>query len=92
MLRICVEALKMAENHDNNVFTFLPFLPPHIGVSSSLVSRKRKSVKRSIDWYQKNLNFKPCSSVFDRFCVLWKNIVESPSKFYVKSTEIYEHL
>ena len=47
--------LKMAENHEKQCFTFFAFLPPYIGVSGSLVSRKRKSVKRSIDWYQKFL-------------------------------------
>ena len=51
--RFCVEALKMAENHEKPCSTFFAFLSPYIGVSGSLVSRKRKSVKRSIDWYQK---------------------------------------
>ena len=45
----------MAENHEKQCFTFFAFLPPYIGVSGSRVSRKRKSVKRSIDWYQKFL-------------------------------------
>ena len=45
----------MLENHEKPGFTFFAFLPPYFGVSGSLVSRKRKSVKRSIDWYQKNL-------------------------------------
>ena len=39
--RFCVEALKMAENHEKPGFTFFAFLPPYIGVSGSLVSRKR---------------------------------------------------
>ena len=46
----------MAENHEKPGFTFFAFLPPYIGVSGSLVSRMRKSVKRSIDWYQQFLN------------------------------------
>ena len=45
----------MAENPEKQCFTFFAFLPPYFGVSGSLVSRKRKSVKRSIDWYQKFL-------------------------------------
>ena len=45
----------MVENHEKQSFTFFCLLPPYIGVSGSLVSRKRKSVKRSIDWYQKLL-------------------------------------
>ena len=50
-----IEELKMAENDEKPCFTFFAFLPPHIGVSGSLVSGMRKSVKRSIDWYQKFL-------------------------------------
>ena len=52
---IFIEAFKMAENHEKQLFTFFVFLPPYIGVSGSLVSGMRKSVKRSIDWYQKFL-------------------------------------
>ena len=40
----------------------------------------------------KILNFTPCGSVFERTCILWKNIVESPSKIYVKSKKIKENL
>ena len=36
---IFIEALKMAENHEKQGFTFFAFLPPYIGVSGSLVSR-----------------------------------------------------
>ena len=61
--RFCVEALKMTENHEKPCFTFFAFLPPYIGVSGSLVSCKRKSVKRSIE-VSKILNFMPCGSVF----------------------------
>ena len=52
---IFIEVLKMAENDEKPCFTFFAFLPPYIGVSGSLVSGMRKSVKRSIDWYQKFL-------------------------------------
>ena len=45
----------MSENHEKPCFTFFAFLPPYIGVSDSLVSRRRKSMKRSIDWYKKLL-------------------------------------
>ena len=45
----------MAENLEKQSFTFFAFLPPYIGVPGSLVSGMRKSVKRSIDWYQKFL-------------------------------------
>ena len=38
---IFIEVLKMAENREKQVFTFFAFLPPYIGVSGSLVSRKR---------------------------------------------------
>ena len=34
-------ALKLAENRENELFTFFGFLPPYIDVSGSLVSRKR---------------------------------------------------
>ena len=37
----CVEALKLAENHEKQSFTFFAVLPPYIGVSGSLVSRMR---------------------------------------------------
>ena len=49
------EAVKMPENPEKQRFTFFAFLPPYIGVSGSLVSRKRKISMRSIDWYQKFL-------------------------------------
>ena len=45
----------MAENLEKQVFTFFAFLPPYIGVSGSLVSRMRKILMRSIDWYRKFL-------------------------------------
>ena len=54
-MQIFIEALKMAAKHEKPCFTFFAFLPPYIGVSGSLVSGMRKSVKRSIDWYQKFL-------------------------------------
>ena len=38
---IFIEAFKMAENLEKQVFTFFAFLPPYIGVSGSLASRKR---------------------------------------------------
>ena len=50
-----IRALKLVATHEKLVFTFFAFLPPYIGVSGSLVSRQRKSVKRSIDWYSKFL-------------------------------------
>ena len=53
--RFCLEALKVDENDENPSFTFSAFLPPYIGVSGCLVSGMGKSVKRSIDWYQKFL-------------------------------------
>ena len=45
----------MVENLEKHNFTFFAFLPPYIGVSGSLVCRKRKISMRSIDWYQKFL-------------------------------------
>ena len=53
--RFCVEALKMPENLEKQLFTFFAFLPAYIGVSGSLVSRMPKISTRSIDWYQKLL-------------------------------------
>ena len=38
---IFIEVLKIAENLEKQSFTFFAFLPPYIGVSGSLVSRKR---------------------------------------------------
>ena len=43
----------MLKNHEKQCFTFFAFLPPNFGVSGSLVPGMRKSVTRSIDWYQK---------------------------------------
>ena len=45
----------MVENFEKHNFTFLAFLPPYVGVSSSLVSGMRKISMRSIDLYQKFL-------------------------------------
>ena len=36
-----VGAVKLAENREEQLFTFFGFLPPYIGVSGSLVPRKR---------------------------------------------------
>ena len=36
-----IRALKLAANHEKQVFTFFAFLPPYMGVSGSLVPRKR---------------------------------------------------
>ena len=47
--------LKIAENLEKQSFTFFAFLPSYIGVSGSLVSRMRKILMSSIDWYQKFL-------------------------------------
>ena len=49
------QALKMHANNEKQRFTSFAFPPPYIGVSGSLVSGMRKSMKRSIDWYQKFL-------------------------------------
>ena len=40
----------------------------------------------------KIISFMPCGSVFDRFCVLWKNIVESPSKIYLKYKNVLKSM
>ena len=37
LLLIFIEALKMAENHEKQLFTFFAFLPPYIGISGFLV-------------------------------------------------------
>ena len=36
-----IRALKLAANHEKQVFTFFAFLPPYMGVSGSPVPRKR---------------------------------------------------
>ena len=36
-----IRALKLAANHEKQVFTFLGFLPPYIAVSGSLMHTKR---------------------------------------------------
>ena len=36
-----IRALKLAANHEKQVFTFFAFLPPYMGVSGSAVPRKR---------------------------------------------------
>ena len=66
----------MLENTERQSFTFFAFLPPYIGVSGSLVSRKRQISMRSIDWYQKFLI--SClaawySTVFVLRCSKWLN-------------------
>ena len=74
----------MAENHQKQCFTFFAFLPPYFGVSGSLVSRMRKISMRSIDWYQKFL-ISCLAARYSTVFVVWKNIVESPSKIDLKS-------
>ena len=39
--RFSIRALKLAANHEKQVFTFFAFLPPYIGVSGSLMPCKR---------------------------------------------------
>ena len=78
--RFCLEALKMAENTAKNTFyVFCLFTP--------LFRRFRLSrVSQSIDLDEiyrlvsKILNFTPCGSVFDRFCVEAFKLVESLEK------------
>ena len=70
----------MAENHEKPSFTFFAFLPPYIGVSSSLVPRNGQISMRSIDWYQKILV--SClaarySSVFVLRCSKWLKIAKN---------------
>ena len=36
-----IRALELAANHEKQVFMFFAFLPPYMGVSGSLVPRKR---------------------------------------------------
>ena len=39
---VSFRALKLAANHEKQLFTFLGFLPPYIGVSGSLAYAKGK--------------------------------------------------
>ena len=69
MLRICVEALKMAENHEKTMFyVFCLFTPLYRRFRLSRVwhAQEHEEIYRLVS---KILNFIPCGSVFDRFCV-----------------------
>ena len=46
---IFIEALKIAENHENQGFTFFAFLPPYFDVSGFLAYPKGKNFSSSID-------------------------------------------
>ena len=83
--RLYVGGLNMAENHEKPRFTFFAFLPPYLGVSGSLVSRKRKSVKRSIDWYQKFLISCPAA----RYSVVFVFSGRISMKIYENLLKIY---
>ena len=63
---------------------FYLFTPLYRRFSLSRVSQTREleEIYRLVSNIR---NFTPCGSVFGRFCVLWKNVVESPSKAYLKS-------
>ena len=74
--------LKIAENLEKQSFTFFAFLPPYIVVSGSLVSRMRKILMRSIDWYQKFLISRLAARYSNRFCVEALKMAENPMKMY----------
>ena len=90
-----IRALKLAANHEKQVFTFFAFLPPYMGVSGSRMPCKRQILKRSIDWYQKFL-------ISWHMALYWavfvfnvrisqpghRNSIEILSKFYRNSIEI----
>ena len=50
---IFIEAFKMAENPEKQIFTFFAFLPPYFGVSGSVSSRlggNREAISIFIDF------------------------------------------
>ena len=71
----------MAENHEKQCFTFFAFSPRYIGVSGSLVSRKR-DLDEIYRLVSKILHFMVCGSVLGRFRVFARCILEILSKFY----------
>ena len=44
-----IRALKLAANHEKQLFTFFGFLPPYFGVSGFPAYPKRQILTRSID-------------------------------------------
>ena len=94
---IFIGALTIAENNERKCFTFFRLFNPHLSAFQALVSRTRKSVKRSIDWYQKFLISRFAARYSIVFCVealkmaenlmkiLWK--FKNPMKIYGKSHE-----
>ena len=90
LLLIFIEALKMAENPEKNRFyVFCLFTPLYRRFRLSRVSQTidLDEIYRLVS---KILNFMPCGSVFDRFCVHLENIIESLEnllRIYRKSIE-----
>ena len=69
MLRICVDALKMTENHEKTMFlVFCLFTPLYRRFRLSRVwhAQEHEEIYRLVS---KILNFMAYGSVFERFCV-----------------------
>ena len=80
MLRICVEAFKMAENHEKTMFyVFCLFTPLYRRFRLSRVSHAQ-DLDEIYRLVSKILNFTPCGSVFDRFCVEALKMAENRMK------------
>ena len=82
----------MAENHEKTmlyVFCLFTSLYRCFRLSRVSQTQEREEIYRLVS---KIINFTTCGSLFDRFCVLWKNIVEPPSKIYIKCMKISENL
>ena len=67
--RFCLEALRVAENHEKQCFKFFCLFTPlyrHCRLSRVSQTQEREEIYRLVS---KILNFTPCGSVFNRFCV-----------------------
>ena len=79
----------MAENIEKQCFTFFAFFTPlyrRFRLSRVPQTQEREEIYRLVS---KILNFTPCGSVFDRFCVLWENIYENLWKSIENLWKIY---
>ena len=79
-----IRVLKLAANHEKQVFTFFAFLPPYMGASGSLMPCKRQILKRSIDRCQKLL----ISWHADRYWAVSMFLVRISQARHRKSIEI----
>ena len=72
----------MLKNQEKPCLTFFAFLPPYIGVSGSLVSRMRKILMRSIDWYQKFLISRLAARYSTVFVFSWRISIKAQTEMW----------